>query len=63
MEQGDGSFLNDNYLSISDNSIVSDINGSYFNVNQKLFKEKSYEEYDMAVYVAKIIPGYEALEN
>ena len=22
-----------------------------------------YEEYDMAVYVAKIIPGYEALEN
>jgi hypothetical protein len=45
----DGSFTYDNYLSISDNSIISDINISYYNVKNKNVQEKeNIEEMDMA---------------
>jgi hypothetical protein len=43
------SFINDNYLSISDNSILSNNNGSYLPYQQNNLKEiKKDDEYDMA---------------
>jgi hypothetical protein len=48
-KQGEGSFIYDNYLSISDNSIISDINISHTNLKNKANIEKeNIEEMDMA---------------